>query len=358
MIVPVVLSGGSGTRLWPLSRRLRPKQLAPLVGERTMLQATVDRTDGLAGSDPIVVANVDHAPAIRRQLSGDPTLVLEPVGRNTAPAAAIAALAARRGGDDPVLVVLPADHVIPDLAAFRAAVDTAVGLAREGSLVTFGVVPTRPETGYGYIEQGEAVDGGGNRVARFVEKPDEATAARYVDAGTYLWNSGMFVFLASVYLEELERHRPEMAAAARAVYGASGWEGSTLTLDGSLAECPADSIDYAVMEHTDRAVVVPLDAGWNDVGAWPALWDLAEHDAGGNVLIGDVVAEGVADSYVRSGGGRLVAVVGLADVIVVDTPDAVLVCHRDAAQDVKAVVERLEAEGRPEVEDDTSAADA
>jgi mannose-1-phosphate guanylyltransferase/mannose-6-phosphate isomerase len=356
-IVPVILSGGSGTRLWPLSRRTRPKQFAPLVGERTMLQDTALRLEGMEGvARPIVVCNKDHRDLVDRQLDAvgmPPSLVvMEPVGRNTAPAAAVAAMAAMRDGSDPMLLVLPADHVIREVDAFRRAVVDGAELAAAGHLVTFGIVPDRPHTGYGYVQRGEPLPGGtGFTVRRFVEKPDEETAAAYVAGGEHSWNSGMFMFTASTYLHELTRHAPQMVEGSRAsLQGASGAYGALLLAEEAFAATPADSIDYAVMERTDRAVVIPLDAGWSDVGAWPALWEIAERDEAGNALLGDVYTEGVAGSYVRAG-GRIVAVVGLDDVVVVDTADAVLIAARDRAQDVKAIVERLVAEGRSEAED-------
>jgi len=356
-ILPVILSGGSGTRLWPLSRRTRPKQFAPLVGERTMVQDTALRLQGMEGvARPIVVCNEDHRDLVDRQL-GDvgmpPSLVvMEPVGRNTAPAAAVAAMAAMRDGSDPVLLVLPADHVIRDIAAFREAVVAGADLAARDYLVTFGIVPDRPHTGYGYVQRGDPLPGGAAfTVHRFVEKPDEATAAAYVADGEHSWNSGMFMFTASAYLAELSKHAPAMVEGSRAaLQGASGEYGALLLDEGAFSATPADSIDYAVMERTDRAVVIALDAGWSDVGAWPALWEIAERDEQGNALLGDVYVEGVTGSYVRTG-GRVVAVVGLDDVVVVETRDAVLVAARDRAQDVKVIVERLSAQGRPEAEE-------
>jgi mannose-1-phosphate guanylyltransferase/mannose-6-phosphate isomerase len=355
-IVPVILSGGSGTRLWPLSRRTRPKQFAPLVGERTMLQDTALRLEGMEGvARPIVVCNEDHRDLVDRQLGAvgmPPSLVvMEPVGRNTAPAAAVAAMAATRDGSDPVLLVLPADHVIRDAAAFRAAVAAGARLAAQGYLVTFGIVPDRPHTGYGYVQRGEPLpDAEAFAVRRFVEKPDEETAAAYVADGEHSWNSGMFMFTASAYLAELSKHAPEMIGGSRAALeGASGAYGALLLAEEAFSATPADSIDYAVMERTDRAVVIPLDAGWSDVGAWPALWEIAERDDDDNALLGDVVVEGVTGSYVRAG-GRLVTVVGLDDVVVVETPDAVLVAAREHAEGVKRIVELLIEQGRREAE--------
>ena len=348
-IVPVLLSGGAGTRLWPLSRAEAPKQLQRIVGEQTMVQATLQRVEGIAGATaPLVVCNQLHADAIVRQLADigiEPMRVLaEPAGRNTAPAVVAAALVA-----DPasVLLVLPADHVISDVEGFRRAVPTAVQAAADGSLVTFGIKPSRPETGYGYIRVDGMVGEQVARVEAFVEKPDAATAAEYVASGRYLWNSGMFVFRADALLAEAQRYVPEIVAAVQAAL--PGGEGMVGDLAPAFMEAPAISIDYAVMERTERAKVVPIDVGWSDVGSWAALWEIAPQDADGNAVRGDVYLEGVHGSYVRAE-SRLVAVVGLDDVVVVETADAVLVLDRAASQDVRKVVERLRAEGRPEVE--------
>jgi mannose-1-phosphate guanylyltransferase/mannose-6-phosphate isomerase len=355
-IVPVILSGGSGTRLWPLSRRLHPKQFATLAGGHTMFQATALRLEGVerAGA-PIVVCNETHRALVAGQAAaiglGESRIVLEPVGRNTAPAAAAAAHLAMAGGDDPVLLVLPADHVIADAAAFREAVTAGALLAAAGSLVTFGIVADRPHTGYGYVERGDPIDDGpAYSVAAFVEKPDAETATAYLDGGRHYWNSGMFMFRASVYLAELGARHPDMVdGSAAAVAAGTDVDGAVLLDAASFAATPADSIDYAVMEHTDEAVVIPLDAGWSDVGAWPALWEIGDRDGDGNVLAGDVIVDGVTASYVRAD-GRLVAVAGLDGVVVVETADAVLVTSLEHAEGVKAIVERLREEGRPEAD--------
>ncbi len=355
-IVPIILSGGSGTRLWPLSRRLHPKQFAALVGDLTMFQETAARLAGMRGARPaFVVCNEAHGALAAGQLDelGAPpeVVIMEPLGRNTAPAVAVAALRAMAGGDDPLLLVLPADHMIRDVLAFQAAVAVGAPLASAGKLVTFGIVPDRPHTGYGYIQRGEAIEAGVSYlVQRFVEKPDAATAANYVASGEYSWNSGMFLFRASRFLEELESHAPEMLAGSRAALSAGAETGAGILLDEeAFAATPADSIDYAVMEHTGDAAVVPLEAGWSDVGAWPALWEIADGDDDGNVVRGDVMLDGVTGSFVRAE-GRLVAVVGVEDVVVVETPDAVLVTSRDRAEGVKAIVERLRNDGRIESE--------
>ena len=319
---PVLLSGGSGTRLWPLSREAYPKQFLPLVGEETMLQATWQRVAPLASAPPIVVANEEHRFLAAEQLRlvgvEHPAIVLEPVGRNTAPAIAAAALQAmREHGEDPLLLVLPSDHVVADVEAFRAAVREAMPAAEAGALVTFGIVPTAPETGFGYIQadssQAAAADGAGagpRKVLRFVEKPDAATAQGYVDVGGYYWNSGMFLFRASRYLAELERLRPDMLAAVREALAGGTRDGDFVRLDkAAFAACPADSIDYAVMEKTDAAMVLPVDIGWNDVGSWSALWDVSEQDPGGNAHHGDVIAVDTRNSYAYA--RRLVALVGV-----------------------------------------------
>jgi mannose-1-phosphate guanylyltransferase/mannose-6-phosphate isomerase len=360
MLIPLILSGGSGTRLWPLSRELYPKQLLPLVGKLTMLQDTVARVQGLPDvSAPVVVCNDSHRFMVAEQLreAGIPAqaIILEPVGRNTAPAVAIVALVAverartaRDGGDpDPVLLVLPADHVLRDVPAFQHAIQAGRAAAEQGKLVTFGVVPGRAETGYGYIRRAAGA-GPVYAVQQFVEKPDAATAARYVASGEYYWNSGMFMFRATAYLAELRRHAPAMLAACETAIAAAKHDLDFTRLPADeFAACPSDSIDYAVMEKTQLAVVVPLDAGWSDVGSWSALQDVLPRDASGNVTAGDVLTEGTSGCYLHST-SRLIGAVGLKDHIVVETKDAVLVAPRDKVQDVKQLVARLKAQGRYE----------
>lgn len=352
-LVPVILSGGSGTRLWPASRRRRPKQLLALVDERTMLRATVDRTRALPDArSPIVVCNRSHRLAVHRELLAagvdDAAVVLEPVARNTAPAVAAAAYLVE---GDPLLLVLPADHVIRNEDGFATAVGAGIELALQGYLVTFGIEPTHPATGYGYIRLGEPV-GPGRRVAEFKEKPDRETAERYLATGRYLWNSGMFLFRASRYLEELRRFEPDIDGAVRRATSAVRADGPFRELDPEeFAASPSSSIDYAVAERTDRAAVVPMSAGWDDVGSWDALWEIGDHDPRGNVVIGDVEAVDTSGCLLRSS-GRLVAAVGVEDTIVVETPDAVLVAGRGRSQEVKALVERLQEEQRQEVETD------
>ncbi len=349
-MIPVILSGGSGTRLWPLSRDAFPKQFLALVGHDSMLQATWHRVAPLTSGGPIVVAGEAHRFMVAEQLReagcAEAKILLEPVARNTAPAIAAAALEATRDGADPLLLVLPSDHVIADADAFRAAVRAASAAAEAGALVTFGIVPTGPETGYGYIK---AVAGEGVRaVERFVEKPDAATAAAYVASGDYAWNSGMFLFRASAYLAELERHQPAMLAACREALAQARRDVDFVRLDATtFAASPSDSIDYAVMEKTAHAAVLAIDVGWNDVGSWAALWQVAEQDGDGNAHHGDVLARDCRDTLAW-GDGRLLALLGLRDVVVVDTADAVLVAHKDHVQDVKAIVAELKRRGRGE----------
>ena len=357
MLTPVILSGGAGTRLWPLSRELYPKQLLPLTGSRTLLQQTLLRLEGLATAAPIVVCNEAHRFMVAeqlRQLHREPrATILEPFGRNTAPAIALAAhvalkgLAADANAVDPVLLVLPADHLIRDVPAFQQAVRVALPAAEAGRLATFGVVPSQPETGYGYIQRG-AADGGAFRIARFVEKPNAERAREFLSAGDYYWNSGMFLFRARRYLQELQRLAPEMARVCEAAIRAAQADlDFTRISAASFAACPADSIDYAVMEKTSDAVVVPLDAGWSDVGSWSALHEASDRDAHGNVARGDVISEDTEGSYLHAE-SRLVAAVGLKDHVVVETKDAVLVAPKSRVQDVRKLVARLKEAGRYE----------
>ncbi|GAB2503864.1 mannose-1-phosphate guanylyltransferase/mannose-6-phosphate isomerase [Pseudoxanthomonas sangjuensis] len=344
---PVLLSGGSGTRLWPLSREAYPKQFLPLAGDDTMVQATWLRVAPIAGAAPIVVANEDHRFLVGEQLreigAPTPAIVLEPVGRNTAPAIAAAALQAAAGGEDPLLLVLPSDHVVRDAEGFRKAVLAASEAADAGALVTFGIVPDAPETGFGYI-QAEAGDGI-RKVLRFVEKPGAATAQSYLDAGGYYWNSGMFLFRASRYLEELQRFRPDILEATKKAFDAARRDGDFVRLDReAFAASPSDSIDYAVMEKTQHAKVLPVDIGWNDVGSWSALWQVSEQDGNGNAHHGDVIAVDSRNSYAYA--QRLVALVGVDNLVVVETDDAVLVAAKDQVQEVKQVVARLKGDRR------------
>ncbi|AXA84056.1 mannose-1-phosphate guanylyltransferase/mannose-6-phosphate isomerase [Lysobacter oculi] len=350
-MIPVILSGGSGTRLWPLSREAFPKQFLGLLGERSMLQDTWARIAQLASAAPIVVANEEHRFMVAEQLREagcrDATVLLEPAARNTAPAIAVAAMEAMRSGGDPLLLVLPSDHVIVDAGAFRAAVSAAAAAAERGALVTFGIVPTGPETGYGYVraETGEGV----RRVLQFVEKPDAATARSYVESGDYFWNSGMFLFRASAFLGELEVHQPAMLAACRDALANARRDEDFVRLDKrAFAASPSDSIDYAVMEKTAAAAILPINVGWNDVGSWSALWEVAEQDGEGNAHHGDVLAQDCRNTLAW-GDGRLLALLGLEDVVVVDTADAVLVAHKDKVQHVKDIVATLKKRERDEV---------
>ncbi len=353
MILPIILSGGAGTRLWPMSRELYPKQLLPLAGDKTMLQETISRLDGLADiENPLIVCNDAHrfmvAEQIRQLDKQAHAIILEPCGRNTAPAVAIAALYAQNLKTDPLLLVLPADHLIQDISRFHQAVKSGVAEAEQGSLVTFGIVPTQPETGYGYIRADQSANSSVYPVAEFVEKPDMETAKSYLASGDYYWNSGMFMFRASRYLEELELYQPEMLAACQNAFTHIVGDLDFQRLDETaFAASPADSIDYAVMEKTDRAVVIPLAAGWNDIGAWSALWDVHPHDRDGNVLIGDVLTESANNCYLHAG-HRLLAAVGVEDLVVVETADAILVAQRDQVQNVKAIVTQLKQQDRTE----------
>jgi mannose-1-phosphate guanylyltransferase/mannose-6-phosphate isomerase len=352
MLVPVILSGGAGTRLWPLSRELYPKQLLPLISKQTMLQETVLRLQGLDIAAPTVVANEAHRFLVAEQLREigctPRSIVLEPEGRNTAPAIALAAHAALAADEgDSLLLVLPADHLIRDVAAFHAAIEVATNAARDGALVTFGIVPDRPETGYGYIRRGLPL-GETYRIAEFVEKPDLARAQSYVASGEYYWNGGMFLFRARRYLEELERFAPDIASVCRTSFASARRDLDFTRIDAAVFEsCRSESIDYAVMEKTEDAIVVPLDAGWSDIGSWSSLHEACEHDAYGNALRGDVIVEDTHDSYIYSE-SRLVATVGLRDHVVVETKDAVLVAPKNRVREVRKLVDRLKADRRYE----------
>ncbi|SEK26833.1 mannose-1-phosphate guanylyltransferase/mannose-6-phosphate isomerase [Nitrosovibrio tenuis] len=363
-LIPVVLSGGSGTRLWPLSREKYPKQLLPLIGEDSLLQTTVRRMKGFPGikvDAPLIVCNEEYRFIIAEQLrlmEIKGSILLEPAGRNTAPALTLAAMAAVREGDDPILLVMPADHVIMDITSFQSAVQQGVPLAAEGAVITFGITPDSAETGYGYIQAGEPMgDNGVCRIARFVEKPDVATAQRYVDSGSYFWNSGLFMMRASVWLSAIGTCRRDILAACRVAWDHGSVDGDFLRVNKEeFTRCPSDSIDYAVMEHITAdnnslptGVLIPLSAGWSDVGAWDSLWDVLPKDQQGNVLQGDVLLHECRNTLVLSE-HRLVACVGLEDMVVVETPDAILVAHMSETQHVKKVVDSLKSQGRPEGE--------
>lgn len=350
-VLPVVLAGGAGTRLWPLSRELYPKQFLKLTAGQTMLQETLRRLDGLDCAAPYLICNEDHRFIVAEQCRAIGVecgaIVLEPAARNTAPAIALAALQAMSGGDDPVLLILAADHHIADPAAFRAAVTIGADLVREDQLLTFGVVPEVPETGYGYIKAGAAIGAGAHQVARFVEKPDLATARKYLAEGGYFWNSGMFMFKASTYLKELETHRPDIFKACREAAKTMSSDLDFKRPGAEFSKCPSESIDYAVMEKTRRSVVLPANFGWSDVGSWKALWEVSQRDKDGNHIRGDVVTVDTTGSLLISE-GRLLATVGIDDLMVIETADAVLVAQRDHAQDVKRIVEKLRATKRSE----------
>lgn len=350
-MIPVILSGGSGTRLWPLSRGHHPKQFLPLVSDKTMIQETLNRLDGVIGlRAPIAVCNEEHRFMMAEQLweigCKPSAIILEPVGKNTAPAVAMAALAAF--SKDDVLLILPADHVIENKTAFQESVKQAMELAEQGFLVTFGIIPTGPETGYGYIKGGEQLQEGVLVVESFVEKPNSETAKEYVRSGDYFWNSGMFAFKAGRYLEELEKFNPEMLSSCREAYNAATKDLDFTRLDKELfSACPADSIDYAVMEKTDQAVVIPIDVGWNDVGSWSALWEVTRKDQDENAIHGDVLTIDTKNSFVHAE-GRLVVTIGVQDLVVVETDDAILVAPKDRVQEVKTIVDQLKSEKRKE----------
>lgn len=353
MLFPVIMAGGSGSRLWPLSRQLNPKQFISLTDDAlSMLQQTVHRLAPLQVAQPLLICNEQHrflaAEQLRQLGLSEAKIILEPVGRNTAPAIALAALKLRAAGDDPLMLVLAADHLIRDVDAFHRSIEQAQALAEQGKLVTFGIVPTHAETGYGYIQQGTALSDTSFTVSRFVEKPDAATAESYLTAGDYLWNSGMFLFRASRYLKELAVHRPDIIEACeRAMALASDDMHFTRVDAAAFAACPDDSIDYAVMEKTADAAVVSLDAGWSDIGSWSALWEVTQKDAAGIAATGDVMLHGTRDTFVRAE-HRLVATVGVQDLVIVETKDAVLVAHKDRTQDVKRIVEQIKQDGRHE----------
>ncbi|PML61253.1 mannose-1-phosphate guanylyltransferase/mannose-6-phosphate isomerase [Vibrio breoganii] len=352
MLLPVIMAGGSGSRLWPLSRTHYPKQFISLTSDDTMLQETIKRLDGIEHKSPFLICNEEHRFIVAEQLRNNSIshsgIVLEPVGRNTAPAIALAALQAVNDGDDPLLLVLAADHVIKNEVKFADAVEQAKTHAIQGKLVTFGIVPTGPETGYGYIKQGNSVGSTGYDVERFVEKPNLETAKEYVASKEYLWNSGMFLFKASRYLEELGAHRPDILEACKKSIAGCSSDLDFIRLDEeAFKACPDDSVDYAVMEKTKDAVVVPLDAQWSDVGSFSSLWEVADKDQNGNVAHGDVITTGTNNSFIYSQ-SKLVSTVGVDDLVVVETKDAVLVAHKDKVQDVKSIVNQLKQQDRNE----------
>lgn len=352
MILPVIMSGGSGSRLWPMSRAQHPKQFLALLNDNTLLQETINRINSDGCLNPLIICNNEHRFIVAEQLRANNTtasdIILEPVQKNTAPAITLAALSARLNGDDPLLLVLPADHVIKDLRAFQEAVMDAEVFAEQGKLVTFGIIPTNAETGYGYIKQGSKLSqhgltraAEGFEVDSFVEKPDLDTALGYLDSGEYLWNSGMFMFKASCYLNELAKFSPEMLGVCKEAFDSrvQDFDFTRITAD-IFARCPEDSIDYAVMENTSEAVVVPMNAGWSDVGSFSSLWEVSDKDKEGNVNRGDIISCNTTNSFIKAE-HKLVATVGVDNLVIVETKDALLVANKDQVQDVKIIVEQL-----------------
>lgn len=358
IIIPVILAGGSGTRLWPLSREVYPKQFLPLTGDHTLLQDTVLRLNGMEDiGDAVVICNENHRFLIAEQFRAidakATAIILEPIGKNTAPAVALAALQALTIADDPVLLVLPADHYIKDSQSFRKAMGIGAHFADQGNLITFGIIPRSPETGYGYIRKGERVSSNHPEVEvfkakQFVEKPNLETAQGYLDSGDYFWNSGMFMFRASQILEELSRFTPQIVDTCRAALDKGSRDLDFLRIDAeTFHTCPIDSIDYAVMEKTINGLIVPLSAGWSDLGSWDTLWEVGEQDACRNVTVGDVLVHDVKDCYLHAT-NRLVAAIGIENHVIVETSDAVLIAPRDRVQDVKSLVQKLKAFKRQE----------
>ncbi|RDL31283.1 mannose-1-phosphate guanylyltransferase/mannose-6-phosphate isomerase [Photobacterium damselae] len=352
MILPVIMAGGSGSRLWPLSRTHYPKQFIPLVNNDSMLQNTLTRLDSLSKAEPIVICNNEHRFMVAEQLRNididNASIILEPVGRNTAPAIALAAFKAIKDGNDPMLLVLAADHVIMNEQSFIESINKAKEAANDGMLVTFGIVPTHPETGYGYIKQGKQLGSSLYQVEAFVEKPDLKTAESYLSSKSYCWNSGMFLFKASTYLNELKKFNSEIYDICQSAIESTYSDLDFIRIPKDIFEkCPDDSIDYAVMECTDKAIVVPMDAGWSDVGSWSALWDVQNKDDFGNACRGDVILDSTTNSYIYAQ-NKLVSTVGVSDLVIVETKDAVLVAHKDKVQNVKNIVTQLKELGRNE----------
>ncbi|MUK92258.1 mannose-1-phosphate guanylyltransferase/mannose-6-phosphate isomerase [Aliivibrio fischeri] len=351
-ILPVIMAGGSGSRLWPLSRTQYPKQFISLVNNDSMLQNTISRLEQLPKSEPIIICNNDHRFMVAEQMRElgihNADIILEPVGRNTAPAIALAAFQAIRDEQDPLLLVLAADHVITNEQAFIESVNRSIPAAEDGMLVTFGIVPTHPEIGYGYIKQGQVFNNDLYHVEAFVEKPNFETAKQYLDTGKYSWNSGMFLFKASTYLNELKKYNSAIYDTCKLALDSSYSDLDFIRISKELfAECPDDSIDYAVMEQTDKAVVLPMDAGWSDVGSWSALWDINAKDDNGNAIRGDVLLDSTQNSYIYAQ-NKLVTTVGVDNLVIVETKDAVLVANKDKVQDVKNIVNQLKQDDRSE----------
>ena len=356
-VIPVILSGGSGTRLWPVSRKLYPKQFIPLRNNRSLFQDTIARVQALGHGiqDPIIVCNDEHrfmaAEQLRQEGVDNADIVLEPIGRNTAPAIALAALCAQQRGEESIILVLPADHILDADKQFSQAIELAMTLSNQQQLVTFGITPTRPETGYGYIKAGASLaDGDAHQVEKFVEKPEQSIAQKYLDSGDYSWNSGMFMFKASTLMSELAQYEPDMAASVNSAYGAQEKDLDFVRIDkAAFSACKSESIDYAVMENTRNAVVVPLACDWNDVGSWHALWESSTQDENNNALTGDVLLEDCKGCYVHSS-NRLVTAVGMQDAVIVETADAIMIAPRDQAQKVKAITNKLNSAKRDEAE--------
>lgn len=348
-VTPVIMSGGSGTRLWPLSRQARPKQFLALTNQRSMLQETIKRLDKVKKQSPIIICNEEHRFLVAEQLreiDQQATILLEPIGKNTAPAVALAAFEVAKENPEGVLLVLAADHVIQNIDAFEKAISNAIVLAKQNYLVTLGILPTAPETGYGYIEQGNLLADDSYQVKQFIEKPDIEKAKHYLKTGNYYWNSGMFVFSARTYLAELEKYQPAIYQCCQKAMQSTTIDFDFTRVDKSIfAECPSDSIDYAVMEKTDKAVMVTLDAGWSDIGSWSALWDTLDKDCNGNSVQGDVLLEQTKNSLIYAS-DRLVTTIGLEDMIVVETKDAILVATKDKIQQVKSIVNTLQQQNR------------
>ncbi|HFD6683407.1 TPA: mannose-1-phosphate guanylyltransferase/mannose-6-phosphate isomerase [Providencia alcalifaciens] len=354
MLLPVIMAGGSGSRLWPLSRSLYPKQFISLTSKKTMLQETIARLKNVEHQPPLLICNEEHRFIVAEQLRQEnfkhSGIILEPVGRNTGPAIALAAIKAMQNGDDPLLLVLAADHVIQDHASFTKSIEKAITSAEQGALITFGIVPTAPETGYGYIKKGNLVNESAFQVERFVEKPDLNTAEQYITSNEYLWNSGMFLFKASCYVNELKKHAPEILSSCELALKNSLSDLDFTRINAAIFEaCPEDSIDYAVMEKADNVLVVPMDAGWSDVGSFSSLWEVSPKDRQSNVIIGDVLTENTRNSYVYSQ-SKLVSTVGVDNLVIIETKDAVLVANKDNVQDVKSIVNQLKQAGRSECE--------
>ncbi len=352
MLLPIIMAGGSGSRLWPLSRTAYPKQFLSLTSKGTMLQETIARLENIAHQDPIVICNEEHrfivAEQLRKNKYSHNGIILEPVGRNTAPAVTLGALKAVAAGNDPILLVLAADHSISNLDAFTASIEHATEEALKGNLVTFGIMPHSPETGYGYIKKGSSLSEFSFLVDKFVEKPDADTAKCYINAGDYLWNSGLFMFKASVFLSELQKYRPDILFACQRAFDNQQLDLDFIRLDvKEFEKCPDESVDYAVMENTDKSVVVPMDANWNDVGSWSALWDISDKDKNQNSSFGDNLLVNTSKSFIHSQ-SRLVAAVGLENIIIVETKDAVLVADKNSVQDVKLIVNALKKQNRRE----------